>query len=360
MKPFVLGLAPLFGATLLLSTLPTSVFAAEAQQATAAEAPASEATAAEQTRTRRRSRTRSYRTPHVRTRSHRTHRTRSSSRHVPHVTHTYTRHYRRPYVHYYTPPIVVTPAPHVVVAPPPVVYEPVVVHQPPVVVQEAPVVQQQVAHVEAPVVYEEAPPQPVAEPSYNTSIQVHVSGMNLGDTDLAFETIQGADLLGVGAALRFDLDTNWMIELGVDVLGAEANGVEQISAPITASAIAHLFPDSVIDPYAIAGLGIILTEYDDPSYADVEQYSQFMGHIGGGLEISLGSILVTSDVRFLMMQSRPDRDSVVPEFTSGSSDDGSISVRGEESNVSASNTASGDADAMNTGVQFMLGAGWRF
>jgi len=226
------------------------------------------------------------------------------------------------------------------------------------------VVQQQVAHVETPVVYEEAPPQPAPEPTYNTSIQVHVTGMNLGDTDLAFETIQGADLLGVGAALRFDLDTNWMIELGVDVLGAEANGIEQISAPITASAIAHLFPDSVIDPYAIAGLGIILTEYDDPNYADVEQYSQFMGHIGGGLEISLGSILITSDIRFLMMQSRPDRDSVVPEFTSGTSDDGSISVRGDE-NASASNTAGfnsseGDADAMNTGVQFMLGAGWRF
>ena len=241
---------------------------------------------------------------------------------------------------------------------PVVIQEPVVVEQHPIVVQE------QVAHAEpAPVVYQEAPPEPEDE-AFGASATFHFSAMSLGDTDLAFETIQGADLMGAGGAIRFDLDDNWMIEVGVDVLMAEENGIEQISAPITLSAMAHLFPNSVFDPYAIAGLGIILTEYDDPSYSEVEQYSQFMGHLGGGLEINLGSIVLTSDLRFLMLQARPDRNAVVDGFGNTDSVSSAVSVRGEEPTTSSANTtpssSSEDADAMNTGLQFMVGAGWRF
>ena len=359
MKRLLTGFIALTGALLVSSMVPDIAIAADGSNAPAEEATASEAPAAEQVRHRRSSRTR--RTTHVRSRRYRT----------PHVqrshTRSYPRHYVRPYRvrHYYAPHVVVAPPP-VVYAPPPVVYAPppVVVSPAPVVVEQQPVVvQEQVAHTEPQtVVYQEAPPEPEDEP-FGASVNFHFSAMSLGDTDLAFETIQGASLMGAGGAIRFDLDDHWMVEVGIDVLGAEENGIEQLSAPITLSAMAHLFPDSVFDPYAIAGLGIILTEYDDPAYSEVEQYSQFMGHLGGGLEINLGSIVVTSDIRFLMLQARPDRNSVVDGFGNTESVSSAVTVRGEEppdSTGSAPTTGSGEADAMNTGLQFMVGAGWRF
>ena len=360
MKRLLTRLIALTSFLLVSSLVPGIGAAAEANSAPADEATASEAPAAEQVRQRRSSRPR--RATHVRSRQHRTTHVRSRSHRQSYPRH-YVRTHRVP--HYYTPPIVYTPPPHVVYSPPHVVYSPrqVVVQEPIYVEQQPVVVQEQVAHAQpAPVVYEEAPPEPVDE-EFGASATFHFTAMSVGDTDLAFETVQGAELLGAGGAIRFDLDSNWMLEVGLDVLVAEENGIEQISAPITLSAIAHLFPDSVFDPYALAGLGIVLTEYDDPAYSEVEQYSQFMGHLGGGVEINLGNILITSDIRFLMLQARPDRNSVVDGFGNTESVSSAVTVRGEEpTTTAASNPTSGyaDADAMNTGLQFMVGAGWRF
>jgi opacity protein-like surface antigen len=186
------------------------------------------------------------------------------------------------------------------------------------------------------------------EDQSSASINVHLSSMSLGQTALSFDNIESTSLLGVGAGLRFDIDENWMIEVGLDLLASEREGVEQVSVPLTVSAIAHLFPNNVVDPYAIAGLGLMFTEYDDPQYDTVEQYSQFLGHIGGGIEINADPIVITSDIRFQMLQARPDRPSIFDNAFE------------EEALASGPSYESQTVDAMNSGIQLNLGLGWRF
>jgi len=313
--------------------------AAPASEATAAEATATEAPAAEQYRRR---------PTHVRRRGVRHYRSGRRYYRAP----VYRSHRHHSPVHVYHPPII---RPRVVVRP-----APVVVHAEPVYVQEPVVVQEQVAVTQpAPVVYENVEPAVIVEEEPTAAIVFRFATLNESDTDLEFETVSGANLMGVGGALRFDLDPHWGIEIGLDILAGEAEGADQISVPITLSAMAHLFPDSVIDPYAVAGLGIMLSEFDDPHYVDVEQYSQFMGHVGGGLEINAGPIVITSDLRLALMQTRPDRD--VPLIYQEGSGGGGVSIRGDEvGGVTTSTVSNNDADAMSTGLQFNIGAGWRF
>jgi hypothetical protein len=204
---------------------------------------------------------------------------------------------------------------------------------------------------------------PASEPDPTASFTIHFVGQNHSDTDLAFETIQGSDLLGLGGAVRFDVDRHWMIELGLDILGSENDGVEHFSLPLNISALAHLFPDSVIDPYALAGLGIVFNEYDDPQALGVEQYTQLEGHLGGGLEVNVGSILITADLRFLALQARPDRGAPVRDSAAdgGTTPDSGVSVRAQTSYDDTEVVQDpADPDRMNTALQFTIGAGWRF
>jgi hypothetical protein len=254
----------------------------------------------------------------------------------------------QPRVHYrsypvYRPAPRVYYGPRVVVAPAPVVVQPR-----PVYVQERVVA----APAPAPVVYE-APPAIVEDDEEFASIHFRFVSLNESDTDLAFETVQGANLLGVGAGLRFAVDPHWVVELGLDFLAGEEDDADQIAVPLSVSALARLFPDSVIDPYGIAGLGIMFSEFDDPDYAEVEQYSQFFGHVGGGVEINAGPILITSDLRLALMQTRPERDEPLGAGGSG----GGVSVRGDGDVVTVTEQ---DPDDMSTALQFTIGAGWRF
>ncbi|MBN1947184.1 MAG: hypothetical protein JW797_16050 [Bradymonadales bacterium] len=193
------------------------------------------------------------------------------------------------------------------------------------------------------------------------SIQFRLGGMSGSDTQLSTEQIEGPNLIGFGAACRIGLHRYWMLELGLDVLAGSENGLEQVTVPLTASAIAHFLPQAVVDPYAIAGLGVMFTEMDDPSYSQIEQYVQMSGHLGGGLQIQMGALLLTGDVRFLIMQARPER-----QYTS------TIEQAQEEEFIPTVRDGSGsidttlppaqqyDRDEVNLGVQFFMGLGWQF
>jgi hypothetical protein len=229
---------------------------------------------------------------------------------------------------------------------------------PVVVVQDSPpvyVVEPQEASESAAPVYvvQEEPAYYEPEP-VGASFNFHVMGLNESDTDLAFETIQGADLFGLGGALRLDVDSHWMVELGLDILASEEDGVEQITMPLTLSLMAHLFPDSTIDPYGVAGVGVIFNEVHDPSYG-IDQYSQLEGHLGAGVEINLGEIVVTTDLRFLTMGARPNRD--LFDDTFDNSGRPTIQEDDDAEDPLLQNT---DPDQWSSAVQFMVGAGWRF
>lgn len=262
----------------------------------------------------------------------------------------YQPHYSYSY-YYYNPPMVY--------APPAVVVQPA-----PVIVQQPMVYAQPVAAVQpSPVVYE-APEEVVIEEEGRPSVALvaRFAGMNQSDTDISFDTITGMGLLGVGAGLRFDIDRHWMIELGADIMAREDEyGIKQWSIPLTVSIMAHIFPDSIIDPYALAGLGAVINEYDDPNYMTTESYTQFEGHLGFGADVNLGRrFFLTTDMRFLFLQARPDR-----EYSTSVAglDDGGVTIRDgaavdpSTDYVVEPNT---EPDAVTTAFQFNIGAGWRF
>ena len=257
------------------------------------------------------------------------------------------------YRYYYAPPIVYPPTVYVEPAPVYVAPEPVYIEEEPVVVQQgSPVVVEQPTTVYA---------APAAEPiveDFGASFTLRFVGQNQSDADLAVETIRGATLLGAGGAIRFDLDNHWMIELALDVMAAEnADGIKQLAVPASISVLAHLFPDSVIDPYGVAGLGIIWNEVDDPNLGIVEDYTQFEGHVGGGAELNLGrQFLITADLRAIFMQARPDRAFFVDSATGG----GGVTVRNEAEAAADPAFYNEDPDRIQTGLQFLVGAGWRF
>lgn len=317
--------------------------AAPADGAPSAEAPAATAPAMEQRR-------------RVRTYHHRTYRP-SSPRHVRTYRHTYRTyrptHYYRPYYrsyyYHYTPPVVYT-TPTVVVQPEPIyVEEPVVVQEP--VAYASP----------TPVVYE-APEEVVVEEDdgFGATFIVSFVGVNESDTDLAFETIEHAGLLGGTGAIRFALDPHWGMEAGIGLLGSEdSNGVQQLSLPLSLSVMAHLFPNSIVDPFGIAGLDVIFNEYDDPAMSEVEHYTQFAGHLGFGAEVNLGdNFVISADLRFLFMNARPEREELLVDY--GASAPDGVSVRDGEAGTLTTTVVNEDPDDLSTALQFQIGAGWRF
>jgi hypothetical protein len=340
---FVAGILaiPVFPATRSASAAEASQAperAAPASPAPSASAPGAEAPAMEQRRVRTRPTARQYSRPHQ-TRTYRS----------PGPTYYRSYPYYRSYHYHYTPPVVYSP-PVVVVEPaPPVVY------YPPVVVQQPVVYQQPVAYATpTPVVYEE--PAAPSRDAFGASFLVHFLGVNESDTDLAFQTIEGATLFGANGALRFDVDTHWMLEAALGILGSESRaGVRHLQLPLSLSAIAHLFPGSIVDPYGVAGLSVIFNEYDDPAYADIEQYTQFAGHLGFGTEINLGeSFLISADLRFLFMNPRPERDSQLALGSDG------VSVRDGTGASAPTVVNNSNPDRLQTALQFQIGAGWRF
>ena len=247
---------------------------------------------------------------------------------------------------------VVVPRP-VIVAPRPVIVVPVPPPPPVVVVHPAPP-PPAVVYEPAPVRYTPAPPPPHtvrAEPlpyveeddsGLDSSFVVRFSGISKGDTELSTSTFDGPGLSGLGLQFRFPFDNNWSIELAGDVMVADEDKYEMITIPLSASILGHLFPDNLIDVYGIVGGGIHLSNIDYSRKTFSESYKQWEGHIGVGVELDLGGLVLTSDLRFIALESRP-------EFEDPSCY-GPVAVGDSNS----------ETDSWTEGVQFTVGAGWSF
>ena len=192
------------------------------------------------------------------------------------------------------------------------------------------------------------------EPLDLTPDHVFSVGMRFGliamdDTSLSHETFEGAELGGVGGYIRGKFHDHMGLEFTVDIFGTDQDDYEQLSVPIMAGFMGHLFPDFILDLYGVAGGGIFFNsvKYQSPTgFSYSEDFTQWTGQLGAGLEVNLGALQLTSDVRWLFMESRPERPddkrTVVPLKVSGES------------------TSSGESDEITHALFVMVGIGGNF
>lgn len=183
------------------------------------------------------------------------------------------------------------------------------------------------------------------------SAGIRFLALSLGDTSLRTETFQGATLAGLGGYIRGKFHEHVGIELSLDILGSDEATYQQISLPIMGAITGHIFPDAIFDVYGLAGAGMVfdeITYFSRDGAIYEESYSQLAGQLGAGLEANFGSFQLTSDVRWLMLQPRPERDpglrAVVPLTDP---------KEGAESKLA-------EPDGVNHAVQFMIGLGGSF
>ncbi len=236
------------------------------------------------------------------------------------------RHHRRPVV-------VVRPAP------PPVV----VVEQPPartVVVRPAPPRRRQ------------APRRP-AQPTGPLSIGVRVGGMNMSGYRLHLSDLENPVLGGVGVQFRSRFDDHWGIEVAADFLAGGREDFRQYEVPITLSLTGHLFPNSRVQPYGVAGIGLQFTRLEYLGGAFERQLTQFTGHIGAGAEVFVSRRLsLQADLRFIgLFKDLGSRQDLL---------DACRSAAGASSPLCLAAAKVDTNDRFDPGLQFLVGLNYRF
>jgi len=192
----------------------------------------------------------------------------------------------------------------------------------------------------------------VSRPHRNADISVGLrfTALSLGNTDLRYETFEGASMGGVGGYLRGKIDSNWGIEISADAMGNASDEYDQVTVPVMGALMGHLFPGSPVDVYGLAGGGVLFTSIDYQPMAlggrrriYSESYMQAAGQFGGGVELNLGALELTTDIRYLLLQARPDRDDAIRAVVPLSE-----------------TTSSADSDSVAHALQFLLGIGGNF
>jgi hypothetical protein len=145
------------------------------------------------------------------------------------------------------------------------------------------------------------------------AVGLRFAALSLGDTSLKYETFEGANLIGVGGYLRGMFDPHFGLEVAVDILGANEPSYSQFAVPVMAGFVVRLLPDSLINAYGVMGGGVIFNniEYYDGTNRRAgvdESFIQLAGQLGAGVEVNLGHLQLTADLRWLFLQARPERD----------------------------------------------------
>ena len=153
---------------------------------------------------------------------------------------------------------------------------------------------------------------------------------------------------GAGITIRTRLPDGFGLELAADVMAGEDAGFTQTSAPVFASATYHFLPNSLLQPYVLAGIG---AEYSRREFLD----GRFIAdNVDLGVQAGLGaelfitdSISLTADARFKAMAT-VKRDTMVREDCLSQSG----AMNGFCDNLQSAATG-GDA---NLGIQAGIGA----
>ena len=103
---------------------------------------------------------------------------------------------------------------------------------------------------------------------------------------------------GIGFQFRTRFTDHVGLELSADIVGSEDREVEQITVPLMASATYHFFPESPLQPYALGGVGVHLTEVSLVDGQLTQEITEPAAQIGAGLELFItGDISLHADIR---------------------------------------------------------------
>ncbi len=131
---------------------------------------------------------------------------------------------------------------------------------------------------------------------------VRVSGTGLDGEKLGLSDLENPGMAGFGLQLRSKVSGHWGLELSADYLTSTDTdpGFEQSTVPVMLSALFHLFPNSPIDPYALAGAGVHFTTLSYMEGLFEHHILEVAGQLGAGVEIKLGKRLALhADLRLL-------------------------------------------------------------
>lgn len=181
------------------------------------------------------------------------------------------------------------------------------------------------------------------------SLALRATSLSYGSTQLDRGTLEGDSIAGFGLALRRDLDKHWGVEFALDLAGGQDDLRQIAVTPMSVSLFARLFPESMLDIYGLGGVNVTHTIIDNAQLAD-ESFIQLGAHLGVGAEVKLGHFLLTTDVRYLFLQSRPD-----PTPTRSVSEQGLIAEDDTPQEPPPRVT-----EDWNDGIQVSLGLGYRW
>lgn len=241
------------------------------------------------------------------------------------IAHPYPRYHR--HVYPAPPPVVVVPAP-----PPPRVVHVVRPAPQPVIVQ---------------------PAEPAYEPEYVPfGLGVRVSGVGLEGHKLFLSDVENPAMGGVGISLRSRFDEHWGLEVAADWLGGSTDDFFQSSVPITVGALLYLFPESRIQPYGIAAIGVQFTQLDYADGAFTYNMTEGIGELGLGVELALSKhFKLHTDVRFLGVYKGMGSRLEVQDACYGS---------GASPSICSGLDSFDPQDRFNIGVQFLGAASYYF
>lgn len=212
------------------------------------------------------------------------------------------------------------------------------------------------------VVVEEEPsvvvtrPAPVvrAEPEeQRLAIGVRVTGAGVEGAKAGLSDEENGAMGGIGIQLRSRLDEHLGIELSIDALGTSGEDFEQQTIPIMASLTYHLFPESRLQPYALAGAGVQFTSLDYLGGQYAIETTELAGQIGAGLELFLTRDLsINADIRAQSVFKNLDSQAKIQE-------DCLQSIGGMSGFCDGIHEADPN-DKINLGAQFSLGLNLHF
>lgn len=145
------------------------------------------------------------------------------------------------------------------------------------------------------------PPQQ-EHPNDMLGIGLRVSGTGLDGQKIGLSDFENPGMVGFGVQLRSKVSEHWGLELSADYLTSteEDSGFGQTSIPVMLSGMFFLFPDTPINPYALAGAGVNFTKL---SYMDgmfEHHILEVAGQLGAGVQVKLGRrFAIHADLRFL-------------------------------------------------------------
>jgi hypothetical protein len=119
------------------------------------------------------------------------------------------------------------------------------------------------------------------------------ASIGLRASGLSLDGEQG--LIGIGAALRLKLTPSWSVEGAADVLTADDPTQLQQAIPVSLTAIRYFLPNAPVSLYLLGGAGVT---YFQGGGLDT---SRVFGQGGVGLQLSVGSLALSGDVRYLVL-----------------------------------------------------------